>query len=425
MEIRLLYLLLLLLACTLASAQTARQSERREVVVRSGQSLTVTYSQPYSSALLYFNEGQSLRGTYLIAAGDTLLLEPETHTPAGQPMSALCVFRHPVTELSLRAGALSGGVSLLTLYVPPLPAGYVQAQMQSSRLKADCERAVVVPASVWRKGLTPPKELPVQTKVQFVIVHHSAGSNVTTNYTEEVRNIYLQHTQINGWNDVGYNFLIGRDGVVYEGRDGQGLMDGDNVLGAHFCSQNSGTMGICLMGNFNDVKPSEASLASLDQLIGWKLKKEGLQPIGMAFHPGSAKQLNLISGHRDGVCATECPGNNLYAALPTIRQEVSNTCSFTSAVEPTPLATEPTGADWTVYPNPARGAFFVQHKPIDPTQVRFELVDGLGRKWPVRASQTAEGRWHITTEAAQTGLFWLRCSDGITTVVRQIWRSAD
>ncbi|HEX9957237.1 MAG TPA: hypothetical protein VGA96_08270, partial [Fibrella sp.] len=184
MEIRLLYLLLLLLACTLASAQTARQSERREVVVRSGQSLTVTYSQPYSSALLYFNEGQSLRGTYLIAAGDTLLLEPEPHAPAGQPMSALCVFRHPVTELSLQAGALTGGVSLLTLYVPPLPAGYVQAQMQSSRLKADCERAVVVPASVWRKGLTPPKELPVQTKVQFVIVHHSAGSNVTTNYTE-------------------------------------------------------------------------------------------------------------------------------------------------------------------------------------------------------------------------------------------------
>lgn len=424
MKLRLFFLLML--GSGWALAQTVRQNERRDMAVRPNQLLTVIYEQSYSSALLYFNEGQSLGGTYLIAAGDTLRLQPEPHAPAGQPMSALCTFRHPVSQLSIQTGTMQGRVTLLTLYVSPLPDGYVQAQMQrSARLKADCAKPTVVPAFIWRKGLAPPKELPIQTKVQFIIVHHSAGSNATTNYTEEVRNIYLLHTQINGWNDVGYNFLIGRDGVVYEGRDGQGLMDGDNVLGAHFCSQNSGTMGICLMGNFNDVQPSAASIAALDQLIGWKLKKEGLQPIGMAVHPGSAKQLNLISGHRDGVCATECPGNNLYAALPTIRQEVSKACSFTTALEPTPLATQPADAAWTVYPNPSRGTFFVYHPVGDPAQVRFELIDGLGRKWPVSAAQTSADHWRISPDSNAAGFFWLRCSDGITTVVRQLWRSPD
>lgn len=404
-----------------ASAQAVRQSERREVVVPPNQAITVRYDQPYTSALLYFADGQSLRGTYLIAAGDTLHLRPEPHAPAGQPMSALCVFRQPVAQLSLQTGSLSGAVTLLTLYAPPLPQSVQHQIRASARLKADCAKPDVVPASVWRQGLTPPKEKPVATKVQFVIVHHSAGSNATTNFTEEVRNIYLQHTQINGWNDTGYNFLIGRDGVIYEGRDGQGLMDGDNVLGAHFCSHNSGTMGICLMGNFNDVQPSEASLVSLRQLTGWKLKKEGLQPIGTAFHASSTKQLNLISGHRDGLCATECPGNNLYAALPAIRQEVSRTCSFASPV----LATEPAAADWTVYPNPSPGTFFVQHTAVDPGRVHFDLVDGLGRKWPVVTAPAGTGQWRITAEAALPGLYWLRCLDGTTITARPVWRSRE
>lgn len=413
---------ILLLVSGWAAAQSNNQHERRTILVQPDRVLRVAYDRPYSSAVIYVNEGQSLSATYLIADGDTLSLQTDPHAPAGQPMSALCVFRHPVTELSLLTGTLAGEVTLLTLYAPPLPVGYVQQQTQSAaRLKADCAKPLVVPASVWRKGLTPPKELPVQTKVQFVIVHHSATSNTATDFAEEVRNIYLLHTLSNGWNDIGYNFLIGRDGVVYEGRDGQGIMDGDNVLGAHFCSQNSGTMGICMLGNFNEAQPSAATLASLDQLIGWKLKKEGLQPIGMAFHPGSAKQLNLISGHRDGVCATECPGGNLYAVLPAIRQEVSKSCWF----EPMPLATEPASADWIVYPNPSRGSFFVHHKAVAPTQVRFELVDVLGRTWPVWAAQTAEDRWRISTDDAPAGLLWLRCSDGTATTVRQIWRSRE
>lgn len=405
------------------SAQTGGH-QRRELLVKPGQVLNLGYNQPYSSALIYVKPGQSLVATYLIVAGDTLYLQPDSHGPDGQLTSALCVFRHPVTSLVLQAGLLAGEVTLLTLYAPPLPAGYVERQMKAgARQQTDCAKPDVVPASIWRMGLNPPKEKPMQTKVQFVIVHHSAGSNATTNFAEEARNIYLLHTQINGWNDTGYNFLIGRDGVVYEGRDGQGLMDGDNVMGAHFCGQNSATMGICLMGNLSTVQPSDVSLTSLSQLIGWKLKKESLQPIGMGFHTGSARQLDFISGHRNG-CATECPGNNLYAALPTIRLAVSKTCSFTAVVA-VPLATENAETDWIVYPNPSRGVFSVEHKAVDPNQVSFSLVDAAGRTWPVSAVQSETDKWRIDVAPRLTGPFWLRCSDGNTTIVRPVLQMSD
>ena len=416
-------LLSLVIVSGLASAQVRQPIDRRSLLLQPNQLLTVRYDQPYTSVVIRLSSGQSLSGAYIVAADDTIRFTPEPHAADGQPASTLCVFGKPITQLDIYTGTLAGEVTLQSLYVPPLPAGYVQAQMQAltKGARANCEKPTVVPVSVWRRGLTPPKELPIQTKVQFVVVHHSAGSNTPKDYTEEVRNIYVFHTQSNGWNDVGYNFLIGRDGSIFEGRDGQGLIDGDNVLGAHFCGQNSGTMGICLMGNFNDVQPSDVSLAALDQLIGWKLKKEGLQPVGTSLHAGSGKVLNKISGHRDGSCSTECPGENLYAKMPAIRQDVANACSFGPLV----LATEPTIFDWTVYPNPGRDTFTVHYRAVDAGRVSFDLVDGVGRQMSIRARASGPDQWQITLDTVPSGLYWLRCRDGEQTTVRKLWRGQE
>ena len=58
--------------------------------------------------------------------------------------------------------------------------------------------------------------------VHFAVVHHTAGTN---NYTRAqsaaiVRGIELYHVKGNGWNDIGYNFLVDKYGQVFEGRYG-------------------------------------------------------------------------------------------------------------------------------------------------------------------------------------------------------------
>jgi N-acetylmuramoyl-L-alanine amidase len=50
----------------------------------------------------------------------------------------------------------------------------------------------------------------------------------------------------NKWNDIGYNFLVGEDGNVYEGR-------GWNTVGTHAGNFNKKSIGICFIGNFTGV----------------------------------------------------------------------------------------------------------------------------------------------------------------------------
>jgi len=45
------------------------------------------------------------------------------------------------------------------------------------------------------------------------------------------------------WADIGYNFLVGEDGNVYEGR-------GWDKQGAHSKLFNSKSIGICIIGDY-------------------------------------------------------------------------------------------------------------------------------------------------------------------------------
>jgi N-acetylmuramoyl-L-alanine amidase len=64
----------------------------------------------------------------------------------------------------------------------------------------------------------------------------------------------------NGWNDIGYSFLIGDDGRIYEGR-------GFNVVGAHTQGYNSVGYGVSFMGNFNSTLPSEEARRNYFALV--------------------------------------------------------------------------------------------------------------------------------------------------------------
>lgn len=57
----------------------------------------------------------------------------------------------------------------------------------------------------------------------------------------KVAEIRRWHVNDNGWNDIGYHFVIDRDGTIGMGRP----LD---VVGAHVKGHNEGTIGICLIG---------------------------------------------------------------------------------------------------------------------------------------------------------------------------------
>jgi hypothetical protein len=158
------------------------------------------------------------------------------------------------------------------------------------------------------------------TTPTHLIVHHSfSPGNDVTDWAAAVRGIWSFHVNSNGWSDVGYNWLIDPNGMIYQGRAWVG--ENDNTQGAHFCGFNGQTMGVCMLGNFNDVSPTPAALSSLVRLLAYRASTNSINPRGMSFHTNSMRNLNHISGHRDG-CATDCPGNMLYPQLPSLRNRV-------------------------------------------------------------------------------------------------------
>jgi uncharacterized protein (TIGR03437 family) len=157
-------------------------------------------------------------------------------------------------------------------------------------------------------------------------VHHTAGANTASDWAAVMRSIWALHVNGNGWSDVGYNFLIDPNGVLYEGRQG-----GDGVIGAHFSGVNTGTAGFSLMGTYSTVAPFGPAMETLAAALAWKARRWNLDPGAAAMHASSQLRLHVISGHRDAglslraTGATECPGNGLYVLLPELRRRVRST----------------------------------------------------------------------------------------------------
>ncbi|MBI4909801.1 MAG: N-acetylmuramoyl-L-alanine amidase [Acidobacteria bacterium] len=219
--------------------------------------------------------------------------------------------RYLETDRDCRVGLIDAGVTT-TVAVSP---------KQRARR---AEMPPVVTREEW--GCTPQTcpspSAPSYTTVTHLVVHHSAGGNTSQDWPGVVRSIWVLHVRGNGWNDIGYNYLIDPNGVLYEGRAG-----GDGVLGAHFSGVNGGTMGVCMLGTFSALAPQTASMETLRDLLVAQALRWKLDPGGRAVHAASGLTLNVISGHRDaGLSAratstTECPGNGVYTLLPALRRE--------------------------------------------------------------------------------------------------------
>jgi hypothetical protein len=155
---------------------------------------------------------------------------------------------------------------------------------------------------------------PVYEKPTHFVIHHTVTSNNPQDPAYIVRAIYQYHAISKGWGDIGYNFLIDRQGNIYEGRTG-----GDGVVGIHAGDYNYGSIGIALLGDYRTVDMTPAMKEALVSLMAWEADRFGINPVKSSYFVHRA--FPNIVGHRD-LWTTICPGDRVYAALPELRQLV-------------------------------------------------------------------------------------------------------
>ncbi|MBL8860642.1 MAG: N-acetylmuramoyl-L-alanine amidase [Planctomycetes bacterium] len=140
-----------------------------------------------------------------------------------------------------------------------------------------------------------------------ITIHHSADNDPVVLDGSPGRTFAaardIQRAHMNGketrYGDIGYHFLIDPFGRVLEGRDLA-------YQGAHAMGDNNiKNVGICLIGNFDQDKPSEAALGALRRLV------DDLR--GRYSIPRER-----VYGHRD-LRVTRCPGENLNRWIVSYR----------------------------------------------------------------------------------------------------------
>jgi hypothetical protein len=198
-------------------------------------------------------------------------------TRAEQPTRIALRFLERSLDESMEDGEDVVGTMSSALSVPAIPPGLVLPRSAWGASAARCNGAAHSP--------------------NRITIHHTVTANTDANPEGQLRQIQSYHQGTRGWCDIGYHFLISRDGRIWEGRPAQ-------RTASHVANANTNNIGIAFMGTFTKVAPTQAQLAAAATLVA-ELKAQ----YGIAS--------GTLKGHRDHG-GTECPGNTLYGLLPMI-----------------------------------------------------------------------------------------------------------
>ncbi len=136
--------------------------------------------------------------------------------------------------------------------------------------------------------------------VDTLIIHCAATTPEMNIGAKEIREWHLQR----GWADIGYHYIIKRDGTVEKGRPLENI-------GAHVKGHNRGSIGVCLVGGVDTAgKPKNNFTApqwlALDRMID-QFKKD---------YPNGK-----IHGHNEFEKNKACPSFDVQKYLAKIGQK--------------------------------------------------------------------------------------------------------
>jgi hypothetical protein len=295
---------------------------RRTLVERSGRFTLVGLNWQGSGKVMFRTRSTDGRWTRWRAAAPEDEDGPDVGTREGRKSSGWRVgnpwWVGPSNRLEIERIGRVGRVQAHLVWSPA-----IGVPLRAPSMRTATSMPAIVSRLAWGANESirraPPSYAP---SVRFAIVHHTAGKNA---YTREeasaiVRGIQLFHVRGNGWNDIGYNYLVDRFGTVYEGR--YGGID-KNVVGAHARGFNTGSAGIALLGTYGGGAPTRPAQDALAALVSWRLDLAHVDPTARLtmlsggserFAANAPVLLRAVSGHRD-TGLTECPGDVLYGRL--------------------------------------------------------------------------------------------------------------
>ena len=137
-------------------------------------------------------------------------------------------------------------------------------------------------------------DLTDRSETNLLVVHH-VGEITRDVSAEEIHGWHKN----NGWSGIGYHFVIRKDGTIERGRP-------QDTIGAHAQGFNSVSIGINVVGDFEQEDPTAEQVESIARLIAYLVAQYG--------------ELR-VCGHRD-LMSTDCPGANLYCLLPELGGKV-------------------------------------------------------------------------------------------------------
>lgn len=130
-----------------------------------------------------------------------------------------------------------------------------------------------------------------------IVIHHSATAGGNAAIFDK------QHREQNGWDGVGYDFVIGNGSDSGDGEVEVTFRWTGQITGAHCKTPgnwaNENSIGICLVGNFELMPPSPLQMDSLVRLVGFLQDRYNIDSSRIYGH-------NTMPGAR----STACPGAN-------------------------------------------------------------------------------------------------------------------
>ncbi|NXW37237.1 PGRP2 amidase, partial [Phaetusa simplex] len=175
-----------------------------------------------------------------------------------------------------------------------------QAARDFTEVYVECP--AIVPRCMWGarpyRGTPKPLTLPLGS----VYIHHtSSPSDPCRTFAacaRAMRAMQRFHQDTRGWDDIGYSFMVGSDGYLYQGR-------GWHWVGAHTKGYNSKGYGVGYVGDFSATLPDPDTIA---------LVRDELLPC--AIRTGRLHHNYTLRGHRQ-LGHTDCPGNSLFHEIKT------------------------------------------------------------------------------------------------------------